>query len=387
MTDADVTNNLVTAPRAMRRGRRSATMVLLAAGCLFAHLVRAQQEEPKAAPTEVATQAPSEGTKKAPSPWILLPTFTNNPKLGTSVGALGAYILKFDAESQVSMFGVSAQYTSTDSKTVGAFARASYGADQHRISLVAIGGVIKNDYDDFLGTGVPLKSEDHIRGFLGRYLYRVKDDWFVGVQAVATNYQMVGQSALDDDMLAILGLTGFEAGGIGLVLYHDSRDLQDAPKRGWVFNVNNVAYRPRIEGSNDFDVYRADYRHFWSHGEGNVLALRQSNQWTVDAPPSAFAPVLLRGYTMGEYLGKNMSSIEVEERYRFAERWTATLFGGVACLYGANRSCSGSANRFPSVGIGVQYILKPVQGIVTNLEFAAGKDGNNALLFKLGYAW
>jgi hypothetical protein len=28
----------------------------------------------------------------------------------------------------------------------------------------------------------------------------------------------------------------------------------------------------------------------------------------------------LRGYTMGEYLGKNMSSIEVEERYHFAER-------------------------------------------------------------------
>ena len=118
-----------------------------------------------------------------------------------------------------------------------------------------------------------------------------------------------------------------------------------------------------------------------------MLALRQSNQWTQDAPPGAYAPVLLRGYTMGEYLGKSMSSIEVEERHRLAERWTATLFGGVACLYGANRSgCSGS-DLFPSVGVGVQYVLKPAQGIVANLEFAAGKDGNNALLFKMGYAW
>jgi hypothetical protein len=82
-----------------------------------------------------------------------------------------------------------------------------------------------------------------------------------------------------------------------------------------------------------------------------------------------------------------MSSIEVEERYRFAERWTATLFGGVACLYGANRSCSESTDRFPSVGIGVQYILKPVQGFVANLEFAAGKDGNHALLFRMGYSY
>ena len=363
---------------------RSGLRILLNAGCLWAAATT-----PAWAQAEPLAQEPPEtpAPAQAPSPWLLLPTFTNNPKLGTSIGALGAYIKKFDAESQVSMFGVSAQYTSTDSATVGAFARTSFAADRHRISLVAVGGVVKNDYDDFLGTGVPLKSEDHLRGFLGRYLYRVKDDWFVGVQAVATNYQIVGQSALDEDLLAILGLTGFEAGGIGVVLYHDSRDLQDAPKRGWVFNVNSIAYRQKIEGSNNFDVYRADYRHFWSHGEGHVFALRQSNQWTVDAPASAFAPVLLRGYTMGEYLGKNMSSIEVEERYRFAERWTATFFGGVACLYGANRSCSESADRFPSVGMGVQYILKPVQGFVANLEFAAGKDGNHALLFKMGYSW
>jgi len=363
---------------------RSGWRILLNAGCLWAAATT-----PAWAQAEPLAQEPPEtpAPAQAPSPWLLLPTFTNNPKLGTSIGALGAYIKKFDAESQVSMFGVSAQYTSTDSATVGAFARTSFAADRHRISLVAVGGVVKNDYDDFLGTGVPLKSEDHLRGFLGRYLYRVKDDWFVGVQAVATNYQIVGQSALDEDLLAILGLTGFEAGGIGVVLYHDSRDLQDAPKRGWVFNVNSIAYRQKIEGSNNFDVYRADYRHFWSHGEGHVFALRQSNQWTVDAPASAFAPVLLRGYTMGEYLGKNMSSIEVEERYRFAERWTATLFGGVACLYGANRSCSESTDRFPSVGIGVQYILKPVQGFVANLEFAAGKDGNHALLFKMGYSY
>ena len=37
--------------------------------------------------------------------------------------------------------------------------------------------------------------------------------------------------------------------------------------------------------------------------------------------------------------------------------------------------------------MGVQYILKPVQGFVANLEFAAGKDGNHALLFKMGYSW
>jgi len=379
MMAANVTNKPAPARMEMRRARRSVTMALLVAGCLSAHQVRAQEEEPK--------KAAADDAEKAPSPWVLLPTFSNNPKLGTSVGALAAYLRKFDAESQLSMFGASAQYTSTDSATAVLFARTSFDADQHRLQVIAVGGRIKNDYDDFLGTGVPLKSEDHIRSIAVRYLYRVRNDWFVGAQALSTNYEIVGQSGLDGELLGFLGLTGFKAGGLGLVLYHDSRDRPDSPRQGWVVNFNNIAYRQSIEGSDDFDVYRLDYRQFWSHGDGNVFALRQSNQWTHDAPPGAYAPVLLRGYTMGEYLGQSMSSIEVEERHRIAERWTATLFGGLACLYGANRSgCSGS-NLFPSVGVGVQYILKPAQGIVANLEYAVGKDGNSALLFKMGYGW
>ena len=332
-------------------------------------------------------RAQDEEPKKPPSPWLLLPTFSNNPKLGSAIGVLGGYIRKFDAQSQVSIFGASAQYTSTDSATAVAFARSSFGEDHQRFTLIVAGGKIRNDYDDFLGTGTPLKSEDHLRAFVTRYLYRVKDDWFIGAQALSTDYQIVGQTALDDDLLGLLGLKGFKAGGVGLVAYHDSRDLQDAPKRGWVLNVNNVAYRQGIEGGSDFDVYRLDYRQYWSHGDGHVLAVRQSNQWTSNAPPGAYAPVLLRGYTMGEYLGKSMSSVEVEERHRFAARWTATLFGGVACLYGGNRSGCSNENLFPSVGAGVQYILKPAQGIVANLEYAVGKDGNSALLFKMGYAW
>ena len=266
---------------------------------------------------------------KAPSPWLLIPTFSSNPKLGNAVGAMGAYVTKFDLKSQVSIFGLSAQYTDTDSATAAVIARTSFREDHHRISMVVAGGRIKNDYDDYLGTGVPLKSEDNIRSVLARYLYRFKGDWFVGGQLIVTNYHIYGQTALDDDVLNTLGLTGFESGGIGLAVLHDSRDVQDKPTKGWQLNFNNVAYRESIAGENDFDVYRIDYRAFWSHGDGNVIALRQSNQWTVDAPPSAYAPVLLRGYTMGEYLGENMSSLELEERYKLADRWTATLFAGV----------------------------------------------------------
>ena len=335
--------------------------------------------------SEPEAQAPAAPPAKR-SPWLFLPTFSSNPKLGNALGGMAAYVTKFDPKSQVSIFGLSAQYTDTDSATAAMIARSSFREDHHRISMVLVGGKIKNDYDDFLGTGVPLKSEDNIRGLLGRYLYRIKGDWFVGGQLIITNYHVYGQTALDDDVLNTLGLTGFESGGVGLAVLHDSRDLQDKPSKGWLLNFNNVAYREAISGDNNFDVYRLDYRHFWTHGDGHVIAVRQSNQWTVDAPPSAYAPVQLRGYTIGEYLGQNMSSLEVEERYKIAARWTATVFAGGACLYGDGKTCE-SDNLYPSYGAGIQYLLKPQQGIVANLEYAQGKDGNNAVLFKMGHAW
>ncbi len=354
------------------KARRCAlAWTLLVAGCLLGHSVQAEED-----------------SAQATSPWLLIPTFSNNPKLGSAVGGMGAYLKQFDPASQASIFAVSAQYTSTNSATVALLARTSFAADHQRLLVFALGGMIKNDYDDFLGTGVPLKSEDHIRAFTIRYLYRVKDDWFIGAQALSTNYQIVGQTPQDEDVVGLLGLTGFESAGAGLVLYHDSRDRTDSPSDGWVFNLNNVAYQADSEATGSFDVYRLDYRQYWSHGDGDVFAVRQSNQWTQDAPSGALSTVRLRGYTSGEYLGKSMSSIEAEERYRFAERWTGTLFAGAACLYGANRGgCSDSANIYPSVGGGVQYVLKPVQGIVANLELAVGKDGNRALLFQLGYGF
>jgi hypothetical protein len=184
---------------------------MLGAACLLATLsgaVHAADVPTPAAEVQVSEQPPA-----TRSPWLLLPTFSSNPKLGTSLGALGAYVTKFDAESQASIFGLAAQYTNTESATAAAIARSSFGADHHRISMLAVAGKIKNDYDDYLGTGMPLKSEDNIRAVLARYLYRFKGDWFVGGQFVVTNYHIVGQTALDDDVLNTFGLTGFESGG------------------------------------------------------------------------------------------------------------------------------------------------------------------------------
>lgn len=337
-------------------------------------------------PAHAQSDAPAPAVEKR-SPWLLAPVFNSNPKLGTSLGALGGYLHYFDEKSRPSIFAVTGQYTSTDSIVAGAFARTSFDEDRQRLIAALAYGNIKNDYDNYLGTGVPLKNDAELKSFIARYLYRVKDEWFLGVQGVYQNFFIGGQSEFDDQVLNFLGVVPFQSAGVGLVVYRDSRDDENMPTRGSLFNVNNVAYRESLGSDDDFDVYRVDIRYFLEHGKANVFAVRQLNHFTHDAPAAARAPVQLRGYKIGQFNADYMSSIEAEERLRLGQRWTATIFAGVACLYGGGLDCSDSKNLYPAAGAGVQYILKPKEGIVLNLEYAAGKEGSYGVYLKLGYAY
>jgi len=338
-----------------------------------------------AAPPQKPGENASSGDRS--SPWMLVPLVSSNPKLGTSFGALGAYLKKFDSDSRVSIFGINFQYTSTDSVVAAAFARTSFGQDHHRIVGIAAFGYIKNDYEDYLGTGQPLHTNDDLKAVAGRYSYRVKGAWLVRGQGTATNYQVFGESAADDLVLETLGVQGFESAAIGAVIMRDSRDNEDMPGRGWYLNLNNLAYREALGGAQSFDAYRADVRAFVPEGGRHVLAFRQFNWLTHDAATAAQASVVLRGYKFGQYLAPYMSSLEAEERLAFGARFGATVFAGVASLYGDRSVASASRQFYPAWGAGVQFIIKPAQRMLANLEYAQGVEDNHGVYLKFGYAW
>jgi hypothetical protein len=338
-----------------------------------------------AASLEGVAQEPEQ--KKKPSPWLLMPLVSTSPKMATSFGALGAYLHHFDEKSQVSMFGAMFQYSTTDSKVGGLFARTSFGADHQRLEAFAGFGYVNNEYKDFAGTGQTLRTTDDIRMVAARYLYRVKGNWFVGAQGASGNYTVSGASAMDDQILTLLGITGFGAGGLGVALMHDSRDNQDMPAKGWYSNLNNLANREWLGADGDYDSYRLETKWFREHGKGHVFAVRQNNQFTVNAPQSAEATVELRGYKLGQYYGKHMSSIEGEERIHLSKRFGATLFAGVGWLYGSGDALVSSDGAYPTYGAGLQFILKPEDHMLLNFEFGHGNLNNYGLYLKFGYSW
>jgi len=81
-----------------------------------------------------------------------------------------------------------------------------------------------------------------------------------------------------------------------------------------------------------------------------------------------------------------MSSLEVEERWAFNERWGATLFAGAAELYG-DAPVKLDRTTYPTIGAGVHFVLKPVERMIVNLEYAQGVGDSRGVYLKLGHAW
>ena len=165
------------------------------------------------------------------SPWLLTPTFSVDPKLGRNLGAIAAYLHRFDEASPISLTGASLSYSNTDSLVGGVFADLYWGRDHHRLVAGAAYGEINNEYDDFLGSGKTVKTTDDLQSIFMRYRYRVAGNWFFGGQLVRTNYA-IGIPPPEGLVDQQVGLMGFNATGFGLVVEMDNRNHVRNPDYG-----------------------------------------------------------------------------------------------------------------------------------------------------------
>ena len=77
--------------------------LMVAAGAVLAlaTIAPAHAGAPVAASEPVSKQQDDTAENKdSPSPWLLVPTLSSNPKLGTSLGGMGAYMHYFDPQSR-----------------------------------------------------------------------------------------------------------------------------------------------------------------------------------------------------------------------------------------------------------------------------------------------
>ena len=346
--------------------------------------------------TENVVDEPREESK--PKPWLITPTLSADPKLGANIGALVAYLKTLDSESTPSMTGLSVSYSDTDSVTGALFAQLYWKGDARRLSLLAAGAEINNEYDDFLGTGQTVETQDDVQTFGFRYLQQFRPGgWLAGIQGISTNYA-VGADGFLDGMLNQIGLSGFDATGVGLVFQHDTMNNQRDPSSGHLLTLHNFAYRESLGGEASFDVGYADLRWYRTIGKASVgkngrspvIALQVKGRFTADAPLSGYSSVNLPGYTMGNYLSRHYSHVLLDARIPLTGKLGLVAFGGVGCQFGEDitgRDLSCGDATFPSIGVGVSYMLKEEASVLIRLEIAKGKSDNEALYLRFGHSF
>lgn len=368
-------------------------------------LFASEQQAKETDNSNEAVEASSEdATEDKKSPWLITPLVSSDPKLSTTLGVMVGYMKKFDEKSPDSMFGLMANYSNTDSYTFVTFANTYFDENMQRLTAAIVRGEVNNDYDDYLGTGYPLKTQDSIEVNYVNWSYRVYNDWFLGLQGVSTNYVIY---ALDDipsknaainnytvihgfnNTTSLEKLAGFTSQGIGINIEFDSRDRPRSATSGQYFKFGNIAYRESLGGDESFDSYRTQYNYYLSHGKNHVFAMNITGHYTSDAPVSAYASITTKGYTSGQYLSPYVTSIQLDERYSFNEKWGMVAYAAVACLHGETeeetRSCSDSENLFPSISLGMSYAIKPEAGVIVRVEGAVGKDDNKGFYMSLGH--
>lgn len=332
--------------------------------------------------------------EESSSPWLFTPLISSDPKMKTSIGAMAAYMHTFDKKSPVSMFGVMANYSSSDSYVGGLFGNTYFNEDKQRIMFVSVVGNINNDYkysnDSYNDIDeITVKTTDQIHMTFLRFSQHIWDDWFLGAQIVDSNYDIKARDEFSAIILDRLNLHGFNSSGIGLLASFDSRDNQQSPSNGVKFLLHNFAFREALGAVDSFDAYMLDYNQYFSHGEGHVAAVRIKSRWTHNAPNSGFSSIELRGYVRGQNLAEHTTLIEIEERYVLNDKWGIAAFTGIACLYGNdlqgnNTSCSDSDNLYPAAGVGAIYAIKPEEKMVIRADFAIGKGDNYGFYLNFG---
>ena len=195
------------------------------------------EEAPKAQSDMEATEPGTLDAAKQDKPWLITPDPFGGPQARRQRR-------RVDCLLKATGCRVHAVYDRTDHFVLrhrlfdgGAFSQLYWGADTRRLSLLAATAEINNEYDDFLGTGQAVKTQDNVHTYGFRYLHQLrKGGWFGGIQGISTNYA-VGADGLLEGLMTQVGLAGFDATGLGLVFQHDTMNHQRDPSAGHLLHV------------------------------------------------------------------------------------------------------------------------------------------------------
>lgn len=320
------------------------------------------------------------------------PYYTSDIGLGLGLVASGIYgegVADDDCPpSNVSLFG---KISTKGFGSLGVRGNHIRGTESTRINYLL---EALCDPSDYWGIGYEMDNNDANKSTMKRLGLKIESEALFHIAGhlyagPMVSYDFVKARKIERPELLEGQRSTTWAGGAGVTLSYDSRDVLTNPHRGLYASLTQCFYPRFIGNKYAFSRTRLQldwYKTVWS---GGIVAVDVRSELNVGHPSwymMAYVggPYYLRGYYEGRYRDKGMMAAQVELRQRVWRRSGVTLWGGAASVF--SRAEDIQLRRvLPNVGLGYRWEFK--KDVNVRLDAGFGKAGQWGFMFNINEAF
>lgn len=280
--------------------------------------------------------------------------------------------------------GVFAAYTNSDTAGIGFGHSRSWADDKYRF-IGAIAGLKVNS--TVYAADIPFNfSIEGNLAFAGIKRRFAGTNLFIGA-SISTLSADVGFKLGGDDIPPVEFFDfGFQTTGVALSAIYDARDDTMVPSSGQLVDLTGWWYDDAIGSDFDYTSVRLKAHSFHRLHKKFVLGLRFDASTVSGTPPFFAVPyVSLRGIPALRFQGKTAGVVEIEGRYKFANRWAAIAFAGKGYT-DTSEPLFDTENSIRAWGIGLRYLAIESQNVWVGLDLARGPE-EDAVYIQVGHPW
>ncbi|HEY4136557.1 MAG TPA: BamA/TamA family outer membrane protein [Alphaproteobacteria bacterium] len=330
------------------------------------------------------------------SEWVIAPIPNHSPSQGWALGLIGQYIFHpagTDPAQPPSILG--GGIFATQERSYGGALGYVGHLDEDRWRVLAGAGYGLINYD-FFGIGNnaalqdhPLHIEQDMTGVLLQGLREVAPSLYLGPRLTYLNINAAAKAES-----AFTALPPLEAEtqtvALGAKLQWDTRDNSFYPTSGNLANVTIDVFNGAYGSDFDYSAYEAEYNHYMSLSEKDVLALRGFGRYASGGAPffdlSQFGQHNdLRGYESGKYRDRFMLAGQGELRHQLLDWLGVAGFAGIGEVAHDPASLTGD-NLLWSFGGGLRLRIAHDNPVNFRVDVAQGEDGT-VLYISVGEAF
>lgn len=243
--------------------------------------------------------------------------------------------------------------------------------------------------DLYYGIGFDSPSEGELSFESNRLIFdadlfrNIKNKLFIGAGINYTAYKNIKSLT---DSLFYPELKDENDFGIKITFLKDSRNNILSPSKGDYLEVSNSFN----SATSFYSKFSFDYRYYFGFGKtkSNILASRFYHSTVFGTPPFYDYPMIggnkyTRGYYLGRFRDKNISTLQIELRNHLFWRIGMATFGGISMVY---KNLNGIENESfkPNAGLGLRFLVDKTEGTNLRIDYAVGAQNQSGFYISFG---